>query len=134
MNYTFFFFSSRRRHTRFKCDWSSDVCSSDLRVHARHSAPQEPGEAQPQRRAAAAPLSASVAGRAHQRLAALLSRLGRTVGVLPLHVRGLGVFEFHPYGFTTVLKQSLARSKMRRASFSSSSTVFLPSGSAIQHI
>src|SRR5260370_2126089 len=27
-----FFFSSRRRHTRFKCDWSSDVCSSDLRV------------------------------------------------------------------------------------------------------
>src|SRR5260370_33685068 len=27
-----FFFSSRRRHTRFKCDWSSDVCSSDLSV------------------------------------------------------------------------------------------------------
>src|SRR5207237_2895727 len=27
-----FFFSSRRRHTRFKCDWSSDVCSSDLAV------------------------------------------------------------------------------------------------------
>src|SRR5256886_8718466 len=27
----FFFFSSRRRHTRFDCDWSSDVCSSDLR-------------------------------------------------------------------------------------------------------
>src|SRR2546427_4061288 len=26
-----FFFSSRRRHTRFDCDWSSDVCSSDLR-------------------------------------------------------------------------------------------------------
>src|SRR5260370_32380470 len=25
-----FFFPSRRRHTRFKCDWSSDVCSSDL--------------------------------------------------------------------------------------------------------
>src|SRR5260370_13674066 len=25
-----FFFTSRRRHTRFKCDWSSDVCSSDL--------------------------------------------------------------------------------------------------------
>src|SRR2546430_11081465 len=29
-----FFFSSRRRHTRFDCDWSSDVCSSDL-----HTAP-----------------------------------------------------------------------------------------------
>src|SRR5256886_10220070 len=27
-----FFFSSRRRHTIFDCDWSSDVCSSDLTV------------------------------------------------------------------------------------------------------
>src|SRR6266480_2944053 len=26
----FFFFSSRRRHTRLTCDWSSDVCSSNL--------------------------------------------------------------------------------------------------------
>src|SRR5260221_614236 len=26
-----FFFSSRRRHTRSLCDWSSDVCSSDLK-------------------------------------------------------------------------------------------------------
>src|SRR5215475_10589421 len=26
----FFFFSSRRRHTSFSRDWSSDVCSSDL--------------------------------------------------------------------------------------------------------
>src|SRR5688572_20092247 len=31
----FFFFSSRRRHTRFDCDWSSDVCSSDLLKEAR---------------------------------------------------------------------------------------------------
>src|SRR5690606_40306462 len=31
----FFFFSSRRRHTRFSRDWSSDVCSSDL-VGVRH--------------------------------------------------------------------------------------------------
>src|SRR6266487_2395069 len=29
----FFFFSSRRRHTRWTGDWSSDVCSSDLEVH-----------------------------------------------------------------------------------------------------
>src|SRR2546430_4439726 len=29
--YSCFFFSSRRRHTRLDCDWSSDVCSSDLR-------------------------------------------------------------------------------------------------------
>src|SRR5438445_7230183 len=28
----FFFFSSRRRHTRYWRDWSSDVCSSDLRT------------------------------------------------------------------------------------------------------
>src|SRR4029077_2351020 len=28
----FLCFSSRRRHTRFKCDWSSDVCSSDLEI------------------------------------------------------------------------------------------------------
>src|SRR2546427_1110522 len=42
--FPFFFFSSRRRHTRFDCDWSSDVCSSDLegggrdrgRAPARH--------------------------------------------------------------------------------------------------
>src|SRR5688572_8851027 len=32
MFFFFFFFSSRRRHTRFDCDWSSDVCSSDLRL------------------------------------------------------------------------------------------------------
>src|SRR6266487_7051141 len=30
----FFFFSSRRRHTRWTGDWSSDVCSSDLEVPA----------------------------------------------------------------------------------------------------
>src|SRR5256886_6684745 len=32
-----FFFSSRRRHTRFDCDWSSDVCSSDLRFYKTRS-------------------------------------------------------------------------------------------------
>src|SRR3712207_2668368 len=31
MSYVSFFFSSRRRHTRYWRDWSSDVCSSDLR-------------------------------------------------------------------------------------------------------
>src|SRR5256886_6407539 len=34
----FFFFSSRRRHTRFDCDWSSDVCSSDLVLTVRRTA------------------------------------------------------------------------------------------------
>src|SRR4051812_11472154 len=32
ISFEFFFFSSRRRHTRLTCDWSSDVCSSDLAV------------------------------------------------------------------------------------------------------
>src|SRR5256886_7791882 len=32
ITFCFFFFSSRRRHTRFDCDWSSDVCSSDLNI------------------------------------------------------------------------------------------------------
>src|SRR5260370_36952383 len=34
LKWVLFFFSSRRRHTRFKCDWSSDVCSSDLQPPA----------------------------------------------------------------------------------------------------
>src|SRR2546430_8366182 len=29
-----FFFPSRRRHTRVDCDWSSDVCSSDLAIRS----------------------------------------------------------------------------------------------------
>src|SRR2546430_4122479 len=45
-----FFFSSRRRHTRFDCDWSSDVCSSDLAItetvqaHLRHDQRPVAGE------------------------------------------------------------------------------------------
>src|SRR5699024_11892599 len=35
-NRSYFFFSSRRRHTSSKRDWSSDVCSSDLRVSTRN--------------------------------------------------------------------------------------------------
>src|SRR5689334_23876277 len=47
-----FFFSSRRRHTRWNCDWNSDVCSSDLpliyagetigELQAAYRSPQEP--------------------------------------------------------------------------------------------
>src|SRR5688572_32126524 len=37
MLFVFFFFSSRRRHTRFDCDWSSDVCSSDLIIIGTHA-------------------------------------------------------------------------------------------------
>src|SRR2546430_9309804 len=34
-------FSSRRRHTRFDCDWSSDVCSSDLSDAQLSAAPRD---------------------------------------------------------------------------------------------
>src|SRR6266480_7984246 len=37
MPFFFFFFSSRRRHTRLTCDWSSDVCSSDLEGIAKRA-------------------------------------------------------------------------------------------------
>src|SRR6266508_3212511 len=38
----FFFFSSRRRHTRWPRDWSSDVCSSDLQHAARRAQRERP--------------------------------------------------------------------------------------------
>src|SRR5947209_20292716 len=37
-----FFFSSRRRHTRYWRDWSSDVCSSDLEQRAMSGDPKNP--------------------------------------------------------------------------------------------
>src|SRR5690242_7841242 len=37
-----FFFSSRRRHTRLTCDWSSDVCSSDLARDSKHAPGRRP--------------------------------------------------------------------------------------------
>src|SRR5882757_10719897 len=39
--FVFFFFSSRRRHTRYWRDWSSDVCSSDLCVSAGEALPPQ---------------------------------------------------------------------------------------------
>src|SRR5688572_7748975 len=48
------FFSSRRRHTRFDCDWSSDVCSSDLlrqrRLHDAVAAADAQPDCHPARR------------------------------------------------------------------------------------
>src|SRR5690242_622023 len=40
-----FFFSSRRRHTRLTCDWSSDVCSSDLCPGGSPPGPGSPARA-----------------------------------------------------------------------------------------
>src|SRR5437016_6423575 len=49
----FFFFSSRRRHTRLVSDWSSDVCSSDLKCPRLLHLSREAGS----RLIAAAPVS-----------------------------------------------------------------------------
>src|SRR2546426_5310015 len=51
-SFLFFFFSSRRRHTRLQGDWSSDVCSSDLpysggRAPDRVRRPLRPGHCPP---------------------------------------------------------------------------------------
>src|SRR5437868_14179698 len=63
----FFFFSSRRRHTRSKRDWSSDVCSSDLSTRTpRPQRSASAGVSHSSRRAqsiSAAPASAKI-GRA----------------------------------------------------------------------
>src|SRR5688572_32998670 len=53
-----FIYSTRRRHTRFDCDWSSDVCSSDLCVFADLL-----GEAAHQRALAHARLARDVDGK-----------------------------------------------------------------------
>src|SRR5215208_7803497 len=70
--FVFFFFSSRRRHTRWPRDWSSDVCSSDLEVLARgdeRGAPaayrffDESGELLAMRADMTVPIARLVAGR-----------------------------------------------------------------------
>src|SRR5690606_40242514 len=76
----FFFFSSRRRHTRFSRDWSSDVCSSDLR----------PASAGYQTRAGAVALGSLALGCAATALAQPPS-----IGVAPVTLDG------GPYVFDT---------------------------------
>src|SRR5207249_7484622 len=51
----YFFFSSRRRHTRSKRDWSSDVCSSDLQGNRRGQGPEDVPRDRRQERALGAP-------------------------------------------------------------------------------
>src|SRR3712207_9271790 len=71
---SFFFFSSRRRHTRYWRDWSSDVCSSDLRVpaHALY-------RAQTQRAVENFPLSGQRLERAHIRALAQIKAAAAAV-------------------------------------------------------
>src|SRR5256886_5367600 len=66
-----FFFSSRRRHTRFDCDWSSDVCSSDLPTGRRALVPVEARGAGATPPAPAPPLTGA------------LRRFGRALAPLP---------------------------------------------------
>src|SRR6267142_4416086 len=64
--FIFFFFSSRRRHTRLTCDWSSDVCSSDLPA-ARHRGGDEPAVAlHPEDRELAGDVPARAGGTGHR--------------------------------------------------------------------
>src|SRR5260370_31903921 len=82
-----FFFSSRRRHTRFKCDWSSDVCSSDLYFEGKPLAdaidPTGPADGDPNNhvvRAGAYSANAAVAGNcraAIRRPTEVLTKIGR---------------------------------------------------------
>src|SRR2546430_4424937 len=84
-----FFFSSRRRHTRFDCDWSSDVCSSDLEGGGRSGGPAEDRRVEVggvvRRRAGAASVpgagAAGAAGRGGARAVPLLAheRGGRVI-------------------------------------------------------
>src|SRR6266852_7989872 len=78
---SFFFFSSRRRHTRCYRDWSSDVCSSDLHEGRRRAAARR----EEQRVAAV-------------ELAELLLRLGDGRAVVPgvVEASGLAVLVVRP--------------------------------------
>src|SRR5688572_31837138 len=78
-----FFFSSRRRHTRFDCDWCSDVCSSDLADRIQpipfvaNCRRAYPGDARPGRAAAPTLIPEFVSQTdSHLTVAAWLYRLG----------------------------------------------------------
>src|SRR5690606_38802096 len=80
-----FFFSSRRRHTRFSRDWSSDVCSSDLPAGALH---HERPPAVDHQRLDRPPLVLPEpgVGAAHQRLQRCLGAVVRGAGLRVAHV------------------------------------------------
>src|SRR2546430_6070761 len=82
----FFFFSSRRRHTRFDCDWSSDVCSSDLRRRERGRA----GLGDPERRRQYRICAAGDLDRAGALLAPAGDRENRAQGIVRSEERRVG--------------------------------------------
>src|SRR5690606_40825283 len=81
-----FFFSSRRRHTRFSRDWSSDVCSSDLRVVNATRWP--PSEVSVQSASAAGKNADRPTVRAHQRVGGQRNVLATERGIGALHIGG----------------------------------------------
>src|SRR5690242_21869848 len=71
--YFYFFFSSRRRHTRLTCDWSSDVCSSDLQQP--HHSPRRDDSGTPP---CPAPRLGTPSRATHARTPELARRTGRS--------------------------------------------------------
>src|SRR5260370_29520822 len=92
-----FFFSSRRRHTRFKCDWSSDVCSSDLfLLSLQAKALDEKSEAETE---ASRPVAAA-SGK-------LILSLLFLIGLVSLAIEDVWLRQFTPYMGTQVYAFSL---------------------------
>src|SRR5260370_33745516 len=85
------FVSSRRRHTRFKCDWSSDVCSSDLGSFRAHAGMRRVPDATAGTGARIAAADAGDAGRRRTtpRAARAITREGAAVDAMGL---GRGVW------------------------------------------
>src|SRR2546430_12371006 len=81
-----FFFSSRRRHTRFDCDWSSDVCSSDLaEVAGGRAVPVElPSEVNPRLPSLFQP--ASFAAEQYRGLRHVVEQIRKSAGISVLAV------------------------------------------------
>src|SRR5215510_8546029 len=99
-----FFFSSRRRHTRWPRDWSSDVCSSDLcgrdlRGHSRYGPAAARWHARSRDRDRARERRESHAQPASWFLLAVLDGVGDDMGdvLVGQGVRGLPALPFHPH-------------------------------------
>src|SRR5437867_9532846 len=83
----FFFFSSRRRHTRSYGDWSSDVCSSDLISPARKESTRSKAGAKRSRDALIADLIGEMTSwSARDRMNAFRSWLKGSLSLIHLHV------------------------------------------------
>src|SRR5699024_11325655 len=107
--YLWFFFSSRRRHTRSKRDWSSDVCSSDLVILGSRLSPLVP-EISPEH-AASSPVAAAPPASPRNDL-----RDSSPAGVIPMRSeeRRVGK-EWRHQGSPTHWKKTQERTEKTRA-------------------